>query len=160
MFKPKPLTIKHVFKVFREIALISGKDSIKHKMGKINSLLAACQGAEAKYLVRMLEGKLRIGLAEKSVLIALAGAMVKARKEPEEKIPLAVSTLKAVFNEMPNYDLIVPALLEHGVFEISKYCKVTPGTPLKPMLAHPTKALSEVLNRFENRKFTCEYKCK
>lgn len=29
---------------------------------------------------------------------------------------------------------------------------------MKPMLAKPTKAIGEVLDKFENRHFTCEYK--
>lgn len=49
-------------------------------------------------------------------------------------------------------------MLEHGIFNLKDQCKLQPGVPLKPMLAKPTKAITEVLDRFENQKFTCEYK--
>jgi DNA ligase-1 len=49
-------------------------------------------------------------------------------------------------------------MIEHGIFNLKDNCKLQPGVPLKPMLAKPTKAITEVLDRFENQTFTCEYK--
>lgn len=70
----------------------------------------------------------------------------------------AEEIVKAVFSELPSYDIVVPALLEVGWERLREKCRLTPGVPLKPMLAKPTKSISEVLDRFENREFTCEYK--
>jgi DNA ligase-1 len=39
-------------------------------------MLSSCQGNEAKFIVRSLEGKLRIGLAGRTLVVALAHAIV------------------------------------------------------------------------------------
>ena len=62
------------------------------------------------------------------------------------------------YSELPSYEVIIPAMLEHGIFNLRNNCKLQPGVPLKPMLAKPTKSISEVLDRFEGQNFTCEYK--
>jgi len=74
-----------------------------------------------------------------------------------EDLTKAEEIVKAVFSELPSYDVIVPALLD-GWETLRERCKLTPGVPLKPMLAKPTKSISEVLDRFEGRQFSCEYK--
>jgi DNA ligase-1 len=83
------------------------------------------------------------------------------RWSPEKlatRLQEGAETIKAVYSELPSYDAVVPALLSSGVDGVRTVCKLTPGVPLKPMLAKPTKAIGEVLDRFEGKRFTCEYK--
>ncbi|KAG9044185.1 hypothetical protein FS842_001548, partial [Serendipita sp. 407] len=124
--------------------------------------------SEAKFIIRSLEGKLRIGLAERTVLVSLAHAVVLDEKDRlgknwskeklSTKLEEATAILKQVYSEIPSYDIVIPALLKYGIADLRSHCKLTPGIPLKPMLAKPTKAIGEVLDRFEGKKFTCEYK--
>ncbi|SAL98569.1 hypothetical protein [Absidia glauca] len=166
LFKPKPLTTSHVFKTLKDIAKLSGQSSQNKKVDKIQGLLVACQENEAKYIIRQLEGKLRIGLAEQTVLSALAQASVmykpgfekKSQQKKESELSTATDILKSVHNQLPNYDMIVPALLTYPIEDLLSKCSMRPGIPLKPMLAHPTKSLPEILDRFQDQKFTCEYK--
>ncbi|XP_055001925.1 DNA ligase 1 isoform X2 [Sorex araneus] len=173
---PPPLSASGVFAKFQDIARLSGTASTTKKMEIIKCLFVACRHSEARYIARALSGRLRLGLAEQSVLAALAQAV--SLTPPGQGTPPAVvdagkgkttearkmwleeqaMTLKQTFCEVPDLDRIVPVLLEHGLEQLPEHCRLSPGTPLKPMLAHPTRGVSEVLKRFEEAAFTCEYK--
>lgn len=95
MFKPKPLTVRGVHEGLLVIAKVQGHGAQDKKISGIKKLLSAADASlagkgskgiditkdkggasEAKFIIRFLEGKLRLGLAEKTVLVALAQAMV------------------------------------------------------------------------------------
>lgn len=177
--KPKPLTVRGVHEGLLAIAKMEGHGSQDKKVGAIKKMLAAADvngksidiekdkggPSESKFLVRFLEGKLRLGLAEKTVIVALAHAVVNyetaqnGNKIPStEQLAKGESELKLVYSELPSYEVIIPAMLEHGLLKLHESCKLQPGVPLKPMLAKPTKSITEVLDRFEGKDFTCEYK--
>ncbi|XP_054553245.1 DNA ligase 1 isoform X2 [Talpa occidentalis] len=176
MLPPPPLSAAGVFTKFQDIARLSGHASTTKKMDVIKGLFVACRHSEARYIARALSGRLRLGLAEQSVLAALAQAV--SLTPPGQEFPPAVvdagkgktaetrktwleeqgMILKQTFCEVPDLDRIVPVLLEHGLDHLPEHCRLSPGIPLKPMLAHPTRGVSEVLKRFEEAAFTCEYK--
>ncbi|XP_012508914.1 PREDICTED: DNA ligase 1 [Propithecus coquereli] len=176
MLPPPPLTASGVFTKFLDIARLTGSASTAKKMDIIKGLFVACRHSEARFIARSLSGRLRLGLAEQSVLAALAQAV--SLTPPGQGFPPAVvdagkgktaearktwleeqgMTLKQTFCEVPDLDQIVPVLLEHGLERLPEHCRLSPGIPLKPMLAHPTRGVSEVLKRFEEAAFTCEYK--
>lgn len=157
--RPKPLTASLVFKRLKQIAESAGKESQQKKISIIKELLMQCQNVESKYLVRSLEGKLRIGLAEKTVLISLNQAFqLYDHAMGREPVEDGEECIKDAFSQVPNYQLIITAALANGLGQLKNSVKITPGVPLKPMLAKPTKSVSEILDRFKGKTFTCEYK--
>ena len=73
---PQPLTVKTVFASLKEIATSSGSQSRDRKAKTVTRLLVSCRECEPQYVIRMLQGKFRIGCSEKTVLAALARALV------------------------------------------------------------------------------------
>lgn len=177
MFTPAPHTVTGVFLKLKEIAKMTGTSAMSKKVDKIQSMFVACRHSEARFIIRSLAGKLRIGLAEQSLLQALAQACVMTPPNQKDfppkilnglknlgesgfksKLDEVALILKETYCQCPNYDQIIPVLLEDGVEKLLEKCEMNPGTPLKPMLAHPTKGTSEVFSRFDGIKFTCEWK--
>ncbi|CAH8868521.1 unnamed protein product [Trichobilharzia szidati] len=176
---PKPLTISVVFSKLKDIASMSGNSAQNKKVELIRSLLVACRESETKYLMRSLSGKLRIGLAEQTVLTALGQAVamtpfhsnkhddsrilnasndVSSSEQWKSIMEKAVANVKKAYCVCPDYSRLIQALLSKGHDSLDEVCTITPGIPLKPMLAHPTHGIGEILKRFEECDFTCEYK--
>lgn len=175
MFPAPPLTLRGVFAALQDIARTTGQASMNKKISKIQTLYVACRHSEARYLIRSLEGKLRIGLAEQSVLQALAVAVtltppgpggvtqLDASKgmSPEQfkaRVDANALTIKSTYCQCPHYGRLLGALLDHGVAGLPEHVRLQPGIPLKPMLAHPSKNVSHIFDRFEHEQFTCEWK--
>uniref|UniRef100_A0A8C0Y0F3 DNA ligase n=1 Tax=Cyprinus carpio carpio TaxID=630221 RepID=A0A8C0Y0F3_CYPCA len=145
MFAPANLTAGGVFNKLKEIANMSGNSAMNKKIDIIKGLFVACRFSEARYIVRSLAGKLRIGLAEQSVLTALSQAVCLS--PPGQEFPPGVLDAGKGMNTNQNF-----------FFKVSIKTFMYICVPLRPMLAHPTKGVGEVMKRFDEASFTCEYK--
>lgn len=177
--KPKPLTIKTVYQLMVRIANSKGTGSVEQKQRHVERLVQDARGAEeSRYIVRTLCQHLRIGAVKTTMLIALSRAFLLSRSEgatfalqdisqlaklkKEELAPIwkeAEEIVKTCFARRPNYNDLVPALLEVGVCEeLILRCDLTLHIPLRPMLGSITRDLSEMLVKLQGRDFSCEYK--
>ncbi|CAN8105590.1 unnamed protein product [Discula destructiva] len=177
--KPKPLTIKAVYQSLVKIANSSGPGSVEQKQRIVDRLLQDARGGEeSRYIVRTLCQHLRIGAVKTTMLIALSRAFLLSRP-PGTDFPLksqselaamkkedlteiyarAEELVKACFARRPNYNDLVPILLETGISdELLIRCGLTMHVPLRPMLGSITRDLAEMLTKLDGREFACEYK--
>ena len=172
--KPKPLTVPDIFEALRKIADCKGNGSQQERVNLIKGLLVRAVGSESKFIIRHCQGKLRIGMSDKTVLVACAHAFAqtvvgpsgvgedrKFRGGADKAKEKAENVLKHVFCSLPDWGVVLPVMIEAGEkWEevLPEKCHLTPGVPIHPMLAKPTRGISEVLDRFAGVDFTCEYK--
>jgi DNA ligase-1 len=177
--KPKPLTIKSVFDSLVKIANSKGNGSVENKQRIVERLVQDARGAEeSRYIVRTLVQHLRIGAVKTTMLIALSRAFMISRPpnadfELREQSDLAKlkkeelaeiysrneEIVKACFARRPNYNDLIPALLEIGVCdELLLRCGLALHIPLRPMLGSITRDMGEMFTKLQGRDFACEYK--
>lgn len=142
------LAVEDVFEGMRRIAGESGLKSHSAKKMVVLGLISKCSPLETKYLIRILEGGLKIGLALRTVLISLAQVFSAD----------GVDEVKHAFNRQPDIGRLAECILEHGIEGLAASFRVKPGTPLRPMLANPSKNLTAAFKKLENKRFACEYK--
>ena len=111
-----------LLRTFKEIASTEGSKSMDKKKSLIGKLIVGSRQNETGYIMRALQGKLRIGLAEQTVLVALAHAVLLHRQGDRDKdgklagqLEEASQAVKYVYSQCPSYDQLVPALLNYPV---------------------------------------------
>lgn len=91
------------------------------------------QGSRKCLTLMLWQGKLRIGLAEQTVLVALAHATLLERGSERERqqdgiagrLHAAEQAVKLAYSQCPSYELLVPALLAHPVMA-RRPCRCVP----------------------------------
>lgn len=141
------LTIKKVYDSLLKISKVSGGGSQTKKLQILLDLLNNADGVEVRYLLRIVTGKMRIGVADMTIADAIAVAF--GSKEKSDLVERA-------YNIMPDLAELAYRAMAGGIDSLSSI-KVTPGIPIRSMLAERLPSLGEILTKMDGR-FAIEYK--
>ncbi|MFP6577678.1 MAG: ATP-dependent DNA ligase [Candidatus Nitrosopelagicus sp.] len=147
-FTVEKITVERVYDTLFKIAKLEGKGSQDLKMKYISSMLNDATPIEAKFVIKILLGTLRLGVAENTVMDALAIAFT-GKKENKEEIENAYN----VSSDLGKVSLVVAT---DGIEEIKKF-KISLFSPIRPMLADRVKSEAEAIKKMPQL-FAAEYK--
>ena len=142
------LTVSRVYNTLLRIAYAQGEGSRDIKLRLLAGLLADAEPIEARYIVRFVEGRLRVGIGDATVIEALAVAFAGGAHEKE--------TIERAYNLRADLGLIARMLIEQGL-EALRRIKPQVGVPIRPMLADRGKDPVEILRKVGGRALV-EYK--
>src|SRR5207237_8416529 len=74
------LTVEEVYGLIERIAKSSGPGSVESKIRQLTSLVSKASPMEAKYVIRTALGRLRLGVADMTLLDALAHALADGKE--------------------------------------------------------------------------------
>jgi DNA ligase-1 len=147
-FQQQPLTVQKVYDTLDRMAKASGSGAIDSKTALLAGLLAAATPKEAKYIMRTVTGNLRLGIADMTVLDALAIAF-GGGKEARELVERAYSISS-------DLGRVAKVVAEKGLEGIKEF-EVSIGEPIRPMLAERLSSPEEILEKLGG-KCVAEYK--
>jgi len=147
-FGQKTLTVERVYETLDKMAKTMGSGAVDTKMSLLCGLLTDASPKEAKYLLRTVTGNLRLGIADMTVLDALA-ISYGGGKEAREQIERA-------YNISSDLGRVASIVAEKGLAGIEKF-EVVVFEPIRPMLAERLTSPEAILDKLGGKCMT-EYK--
>jgi DNA ligase-1 len=147
-FFQKKLTAERFYETLDKMAKTTGSGAVSLKMALLAGLLSDASPKEAKYIMRTVTGNLRLGIADMTVLDALAIAY-GGGKETRKHIERA-------YNISSDLGRVANVVADKGLEGVKKF-KVVVFEPIRPMLAERLASPEEILEKLGG-KCVVEYK--
>ena len=147
-FTTEKITVERVYETLFKIANLEGKGSQDLKIKYISSLLNDATPLEAKFVLNILLGTLRLGIAENTVMDALAIGFA-GKKEYRKQIEDA-------YNVSSDLGKVSEVIASEGLDGIKKF-QISLFNPVRPMLADRIKSEKEATEKMPVE-FAAEYK--
>jgi DNA ligase 1 len=146
--RPASLKVDVVLDTLHQIAQAEGPGSQGRKLDLLAGLLAQATPLEARYLLRLVTGNLRLGIGTPTILDALAQVYAGGRK--------ARPVLERGYSICCDLGLVASTLAGSGLAAVEKL-QVRPGNPVRVMLAQRLSETDEILAKLGG-KCAAEYK--
>ena len=136
--KISKLTIEGVYNTLTRIAQAQGEGSRDLKIKLLTGLVMDAEPNEAKYIVRFVEGRLRLGVGDATIMDALALTYTGTTGTR----PI----IERAYNIRADLGLVAKILATEGI-ESLKTLKPQVGIPIRPMLAERASDPREILQK-------------
>jgi DNA ligase-1 len=131
----RQLSVKEVFETLHKIASAGGTGSQERKIYLLATLFKNASALEARYLARIVQGNLRLGVGDKTVLDALTIRFTGSKQ--------AKKIIEHAYNICPDAGIIAKIIATKGIHGIHSI-GVQVGRPIQMMLCQRVKSLDEV----------------
>ena len=153
-FVAEDITVERVYDTLLRIAGAEGRRSQDMKAKYISSLLNDATPQESCYILKLLLGTLRLGIAENTVLDALAAAYTGSKDNRD--------ALERAYNVSSDLGAVAEAVARGGLDAAGAF-SVSVFSPVRPMLADRVRSEAESVERLggggdKRVAFAAEYK--
>jgi DNA ligase-1 len=136
------VTIERIYLIFDKIAKTAGKGSQEIKLKLLTSLFNDSSPQECKYIIRFALGTLRLGIADITIMDALALAYTSDKKNRKP--------LESAYNVSSDLGRVSKILATDGISAVSDI-KIELFIPIRPMLAERVQTSEEALEKVSGK---------
>lgn len=143
----RELTLDKLFENLEKCAELTGPRTVDKKIGLVAELLSNASPDEAKYVVRLILGELRVGVAEGIIRDAIARAFLVKDPSKRDELERAVEAVDYAWNVTSDFGEVAKIAKEQGIQGLLQVKPIL-GKPIQLMLGEKAPSIEEVVREF------------